>query len=135
MRERLEQIMDLRNEIEQLEKEIDRIKRTVKQDKVTGSLSEFPYTKTSFTITGYNYASNCETRGKEAEAARKLLELHDLTREIDQWLRSVESSKIRQIITYRYFDGLTWNDVAAKMGYRYSADGCRMTLKRFLKKY
>lgn len=64
-KEQLEQVNDLRNEIEQLEREIENIKKSEKQDVVTGSMTEHPYIQHSIVINGHNDASNCEIKPKE----------------------------------------------------------------------
>ncbi len=35
---------------------------------------------------------------------------------VEQYINSVEDSRMRSILTYRYIDGLSWQQVANKIG-------------------
>ncbi len=53
---------------------------------------------------------------------------------LEKYIAGIEDSFIRQIFTCRFVDGLTWQQVAQKLGGKNSADGVRMLSKRFLAK-
>jgi len=57
-------------------------------------------------------------------------ELNRLTR----YINSVEDSQIRQILSLRYINGLSWVQIAFALGGGNTADGVRMAHKRFLEK-
>jgi hypothetical protein len=54
--------------------------------------------------------------------------------EIEEFINSIDSSEIRQIIECRFLNGLSWNDTA-KVVYGFAGESTpRMALKRFLDK-
>lgn len=53
---------------------------------------------------------------------------------LSQYIQSIEDSRMRQIMIYRHIDGLTWPQVASKIGGGNTANGVRMSHERFLQK-
>lgn len=53
---------------------------------------------------------------------------------IESFIFGIDDSFMRQILQYRYIDGLSWNAVAVRMGGYYSADYLRIAHDRFLRK-
>lgn len=49
-------------------------------------------------------------------------------------INQIDNSRMRRLITLRYIEGLSWVQVARKMGKHHTADGCRMAVERFLAK-
>ena len=60
------------------------------------------------------------------------IKLLEITNEVERFIEKIENSAIRRMISYRFLDNMTWFQVAQRMGKRYTADGCRMTINRFL---
>lgn len=59
--------------------------------------------------------------------------LETLTDSVEQYIDSIEDSRKRNIMRYRYIDGMTWRETAKKLGPGNSEDAVRMEIKRFLK--
>ena len=59
-------------------------------------------------------------------------ELLDITIDIEEYLKGIDDSRIRQIIRYKYIDGKNWVQIGHLVNT--SADAARMELKRFFKK-
>lgn len=79
-----------------------------------------------------------ERRNRRKSFEVKLLEQLN---EVEDFVMSIESGKLRQIFILKYVDGLTWAKVAMAMNYRepnkrrmYSGDSCRLLCKRYLMK-
>lgn len=53
---------------------------------------------------------------------------------LNRYINSINDSLIRQILRYRYLDGLSWVAVAARCEGGNTASGCQMALQRFLSK-
>lgn len=75
----------------------------------------------------------------EAEPLKELLEhrLESCRQQLcclERYIASVEDSRVRQILTLRYEQGLSWVQVAQRMGGGNSESCVRMTVCRFLKK-
>ena len=51
------------------------------------------------------------------------------------YINSIEDSYIRQIMTLRYVNGLSWQQIAHHMGGGNTSDGVRMACNRYLKSH
>lgn len=58
---------------------------------------------------------------------------NELVTEVDKFINTLNDSRMRRMITYKYINGMDWNNVAYNMGVQYTADSCRMQMKRFFK--
>lgn len=133
-KEQLQQLRYLKSEIKMLKEQIENIEPTVVTDTVRGSSPYFPYIEQSFKIEGIDYEDyNRRIRRIEKQLRRRLDELVDLMEEANKFIDSIDDSLIRQIITLRYIDGLTWNEVAARIGGNNTAESVRKAAERFLK--
>lgn len=118
-KELLEQYSDICAELADLE----RAAGTLVSDVVSGSSGDYPYTKHSVTI-----------RGLPPEQHRaRIEELKRQKTEIEQFVFTMPNSKLRRIVTLRAIQGLSWRDVAAQMGHRYSEGSVKMIYNRILK--
>lgn len=118
----LEQLLDLRKEIRELDKKVERLQnQTVGKvtDKVHASMKEFPYTYTTKTITGYDEKVGKKQRRVLTDSELLLLKRRqqavDAEYKISQYINSIEDSRIRRIISLRYEEGLSWEKVAQKL--------------------
>lgn len=129
----LEQLYFLHKEISLLKDQINTLEPRVVTDKVSGSSYEFPYTLHNITITGLDEKEySRKLRRLERKLRLRLDELMNLVDEINEYISSQEDSEIRQILSLRYINGLTWHQVAKHLGY---ADESvpRKRCNRFLK--
>lgn len=97
---------------------------------VHGSRSEFPYTPTTFIVSGAEKYAD-DTRRLQDACAKKIAKKIS---EIEQWIASVDSSYIRQIIKLKYVDGLTWPAVSMRMGTHGDGTTERNALVRYCEK-
>ncbi|MBY6878480.1 hypothetical protein [Clostridium botulinum] len=133
-KEELKQLRYIKTEIESIKKQLSDLDYTVATDKVRGSSSHFPYVQRSFTITGVDY----EEYNRKAERLRRKLnkrikELIDLVEKTNEFIEDIEDSLTRQIISLRYINGLTWEEVAANVGGGTTTESVRKVAERFLK--
>ena len=54
--------------------------------------------------------------------------------EVEQYIRTIEDSRMRRIIQYRVIDGLSWYEVADRIGGKATSESCRKYFERFLGK-
>ncbi|HCL4447570.1 TPA: RNA polymerase subunit sigma-24 [Clostridium botulinum] len=133
-KEQLKQLRYLKTEIEAIKKQIDNLECTMAIDKVRGSSSHFPYVQRSFTIEGVDYEEyNRKTIRLRKKLSRRISELMDLVEETNGFIEGIEDSLTRQIISLRYINGLTWEDVAANVGGGTTTESVRKVAERFLK--
>lgn len=53
-------------------------------------------------------------------------------RAVEEFIKGIEDRQMRKIFVLRFVKGLTWIQIGHKVGG--TADGCRMAVKRYLKK-
>ncbi len=132
-------------EINYLKKEINLLRQKLQElsygdnesivaDKVKGSMDQFPYLPRSFTIVGREEMSEecLEQRNQMAVKIRaKTQALMEMVNNAFQYIESIQDSNVRQIFTYRYIDGLTWEQTGECMSY--SWETVRKKHDKFLK--
>ncbi|MHB9925505.1 RNA polymerase subunit sigma-24 [Clostridium botulinum] len=133
-KEELKQLRYIRSEIEVIKKQISDLDYTVATDKVRGSSSHFPYVQRSFTITGVDFLEyNRKAERLRRKLNKRIKELIDLVEKTNEFIEDIEDSLTRQIISLRYINGLTWEEVAANVGGGTTTESVRKVAERFLK--
>ena len=132
-KDQLRQLRHLKSEIRLLKQQIDNLESEIVTDRVRGSDVEHPYIEKTYIIRGLAYDRRKIKRLKE-KLQRRVDDLIDLVVEINEYIETIDDSLLRQIITLRHVNGLTWDQVAASIGGGNTADGVRMIHDRFLKR-
>lgn len=120
--------------IAETEKELRKLKkkRKVVIDKVRGSNPEFPYQPRSFGIAGttstYEHEDLIRNEEHILEVQKETAE--DLKQQVEEWLEEIPF-RMRRIIRYKFFNGLSWNETAALMKAR-SGESVRKEFQRFM---
>ena len=132
----LYQYIDACELIKDTEKEIQKIKqkrRNIVQDKVKGSMYDFPFAPQSFVIRGIEYSEDDEKKLREQEqllekqkAAAEAIKL-----EVEAWMAAIPM-RMQRIIRYKILEGLTWGEVAVRMGRKATADSVKKEFQRFM---
>ncbi len=138
----LEQYEDMKKErtdteqrIRQTEKELERFnKKYMVKDTVKGGSGGIQH----FTVEGFPYP---EYEQKKSLLLSRKLRLEHLEEklekqleEVEKFIDTIENSRKRRILKYKYVDGLSWRDVAKKMGPGNNEDSVRIEIKRFLER-
>ena len=132
------EIADLEERIQKLRKEIGRMESKDYQvsDSVKGTRKDGTYG--SIRITGYPYQlcqqKRWQLKRREDNLTKFQAELLELTNEVDDYINGLEDSRMRRMLRHKYLDGLSWVQVAHRMGKKYTADNCRVTVSNFLNK-
>ena len=133
-----EEIRDIRRRAERARGQMERMETegTV-LDAVKGTRQDGTFG--SIRIEGFPYADYEKRRRslqsyllKLAEMEEKLLEL---TNQAEEYINSIEDSRMRRIVQYRIMDGLSWYEVADRMGGKATSEGCRKYFERFFEKF
>ena len=128
--------LDLQDEIRILEKQIRKMEtsRCQVSDSVKGTRPDGTYG--SITITGFPvpdyYRRKKLLEKRKANLSKFELQLLELTNDVDDYINSLADSRMRRMIRYKFFDELSWVQVAHRMGGKYTADSCRKQIERFL---
>lgn len=133
----LSQYIDACELIKETEEDIRRIKRqrkTILQDRVHGSMEEFPYTAKSFKIQGIAYSAVSDP--DSLEAYERFLEERKAIAEgikiqVESWMNTIPQ-RMQRIIRMKFFEEKTWGEVAARLGRKATADGVRMEFNKFM---
>jgi polyhydroxyalkanoate synthesis regulator phasin len=136
-RKELSQLRHLGKEIELLKQQIANIeyKASMTHDIVKGSNTSWPYEAKTFHVEGIAMPEYDKRLGRlKNKLQRRLEELMEKREELEEYVDTVPDSLIRQIITLRYINGLSWQQVAQHIGGGNTADGVRKLCNRYIKK-
>lgn len=135
-KEILDEYIFLRQEIIGLEKRIEQIES---QSPTVADVVQNGY-KGRAVIRGYDLKRVEKIHLFE----QKLQERHDmcvnLRIKIEEFIKNIPKTELRQIFEYKYYDGMNWIQIAFLMNIkyntdRYNEDSVRMKHDRFLKKF
>ena len=132
----LKEYIDICELVEETKLELERLqgrRPTVAIDKVKGSMQDFPYSETSFKVEG---AVDSGSTQRKVDAQKCLLEaqikeMEKRKAKCERWISQVPV-RMQRIIRYKFFDRLSWERVADRMGRGATGDSVRMEFKRFL---
>lgn len=116
-REQLEEYSDIVAEIKDLE---TRLNNPV-YDVVSASSESFPYSQGKSRVSGVPGAVLYRQRLENLKT-QKL--------EIEKFIDTLPTSRQRRVVRLKVMDALSWNDIAAKMGYMHSVDSLRKCYTR-----
>ena len=132
-----EEIRDIRRRAERARGQMERMETegTV-LDAVKGTRQDGTFG--SIRIEGFPYADYEKRRRSLQSYLLKLEEMEEklleLTNQAEEYINSIEDSRMRRIVQYRIMDRLSWYEVADKMGGKATSDSCKKYFERFLKK-
>lgn len=131
----LEDYIDACEFIRETEAEIKRLKkkRRVVIDKVRGSNPDFPYQLQSFGIAGATttYANEDLIKSEEHILEMQKKQAEELKLGVEEWMKEIPF-RMQRIIRYKFFNRLSWEEVATLMGRKCTANGVRMEYQRFM---
>ena len=130
------QYIDACEAVKETEEQIRRLqknRKTVVVDAVKGSMHDFPFAEKSFKVTGIAH-SVLEDPGQldreELILEERKAAAAQIKSQVEAWLNTIPV-RMQRIIRYRDFDGLTWRQVAMKMGRKATEEGVRKEYQRF----
>ena len=108
---------ELVRETEAAIQKLNRKKKTVIQTNVKGSMHEFPYIEQHFKIQGSTFTvkDDSSLRYEEKLLEQQKTRAEQVKLQVEEWMLTVPS-RMQRIIRYRYLEGMTWEQVAGKMG-------------------
>lgn len=139
-KEILIQYSDLQQEIIELQEKKKKLEKQFKSfldggtvtDMVTGGNGGIQHFKIEgFPVVAYEKARNALQKNIQ-KIEDKYTELLELQNEVEEYIESIEDSRMRRIIRMRFIDKLTWNQVADNIGGGNTEDSVRMAFNRFI---
>ena len=130
-----EEVKEVRERIEKTEKQISRLEEDGNVvDSVCGGNGGIPHYK----IEGFPYPEYSRKKtllyARKATLASLEMELLETLNQVEEFIASVDDSRMRRIITLRFIDNLSWNKVADRIGGNNTEDSVRKAFTRFMEK-
>ncbi len=143
MKHLLLQYIDLMQEKEEIQKRINNLNKKLERINQEGNVKDAVKGGSggcqTFHIDGFPVAEEDETKYLLNKNIRLLRQReHDLMEkvvEVEEFLNTLDDSRMRRMITKRYIEGKQWYRVANEMGKQYTEESCRKQMKRFLENY
>ena len=132
-RDQKEEIKDLRCRIERLENQIEKIEQegTVMDSVMGGAGGTRRYVIEGFPYPEYSKKKS-RLRLNKAQLELAELELLEVTVEAEEYIQSINNSRIRRIIRCRFLDEMKWYQVALKIGGNATDESVRKEFERFI---
>lgn len=108
-------------------------RKTIIQTNVKGSNPEFPYQEQHFKIQGtaFTYQDDAREREEEELLEQRKAKAAEIKTQVEQWMLTVPV-RMQRIIRFKYFQGMSWDEVAAQIGRKATADSVKMEFRRFM---
>lgn len=129
----IKEIKEIQQDIEEKQKLKKQLESSVKRDVVKGGAGG----ERLYKISNYDKADIEETEYLINKNIRLLKEREkkaaEMIVEIEQFINTLDDSRMRRMISLKYIHGKTWYQVAQAMGKMYSPDSCKKQVQRFFK--
>lgn len=134
----LEQYIDACELIKETEADIQKLKKkkeTIVQTNVLGSNPEFPYNPQHFKIQGtiFTFREDSQLRMEEELLEKRKEDAEKIKTRVEEWMNTIPV-RMQRIIRYKIFEGLTWQQVAKKIGRKATENSVKMEYQRFMQK-
>ena len=139
-KEILIQYSDLQEEVKEVRERInkteDQISKIEKDGNVIDSVCGGNGGIQHFKIEGFPYPEYSRKKtllyARKATLASLEMELMETLNQVEEFIASVEDSRMRRIITLRFIDNLSWNKVADRIGGNNTEDSVKKAFYRFM---
>ena len=128
-----EEVKEVRERIDKTEKQIAKIEDEGNVvDSVCGGNGGIQH----FKIEGFPYPEYSRKKtllyARKATLASLEMELLETLNQVEEFIASVDDSRMRRIITLRFIDNLSWNKVADRIGGNNTEDSVKKAFYRFM---
>ena len=139
-KEILIQYSDLQEEVKEVRERInkteDQIAKIEKDGNVVDSVCGGNGGIQHFKIEGFPYPEYSRKKtllyARKATLASLEMELMETLNQVEEFIASVDDSRMRRIITLRFIDNLSWNKVADRIGGNNTEDSVKKSFYRFM---
>lgn len=133
----LQEYMDACELVKETEQDIERLQKkekTILTGNVKGSMADFPYTETHFKIAGtaFDVEDDIQLRMEEKMLRERKEQAAVIRKQVEEWMNTIPV-RMQRIIRYKFFEKLSWEETARRIGRRATGDGIRMELNNFMK--
>lgn len=122
--------------VQETERDIRALKKkrkTIIQTNVSGSNPDFPYQPQHFKIEGtvFTCADDSALRRDEGLLECRKANAEKIKQNVEEWMLTIPA-RMQRIIRWKFFEELTWEEVAVKMGRKATGDSVRLEFQRFM---
>lgn len=133
----LSEYIDACELIKETEQDIDRLrkrKQTIVTGSVKGSMNDFPFAETHFKIEGtpYTYSDDLRLRAEEKLLEERKASAERIKVEVEAWMNTIPV-RMQRIIRYKFFEGMSWEQTASRIGRNTTEEGVKKEFQRFMK--
>lgn len=137
----LEQYINLQQERKEKQVAVNKIQKRLDEMEVRGykvfdSVSGGDGGNQHFKIEGFPYPEYHRQKdlllARQNELIKINYKIDKQLAAVEQYINSVDDSRMRRMLTFRYIDGLSWQQVAKRIGGGNTANGMRMAVERYL---
>lgn len=123
--------------IKETEQDITRLrkrKQTIVTGSVKGSMNDFPYAEKHFKVEGtpYTYSDDLRLRREEKLLEERKDNAEKIKTEVEAWVNTIPV-RMQRIIRYKFFEGLSWEQSAGKIGKKATGESIKKEYQRFMK--
>lgn len=123
--------------VKETERDIRALKKkrkTIIQTTVQRSNPDFPYEQKHVKIEGtvFTCADDSALRRDEGLLERRKANAEKIKQNVEEWMLTIPA-RMQRIIRWKLFEGLTWEETAAKLGRKATGDSVRMEFTNFMK--
>lgn len=124
--------------VKETQKDIARLqkrKRTIVTGNVKGSMNDFPYAETHFKVEGtpYTYSDDVRIRAEEVLLHERQQKAEEVKLAVEEWMTGIPM-RMQRIIRYHFFDGLSWEETAERIGRKATGESIKKEFQRFMGK-
>lgn len=137
LKQKLSQYIDIREEIKMLEKRIEKLEKSARDivsDVVDDTTSSFPIIQVHTKIQGTDIKTIHKLDKLKAILNERYDKLLKVKIEVEEFIDTIPTSRLRRIYEYRYLDGYSWIKISQLIGSKSTEDSIRMEHDRFLAK-
>ena len=143
----LDQYSDLRKEIEEVQEKIDKLNVEIPKiekriheiengEKVKDKVRGGDGGNQSFNIEGIpikEYSKKLLLIQRKTTLELLKLEIEQKQNDVEEYIASIDDSRMRRIVSMRFIDNLSWNEVADRIGGGNTEGSVKMAFQRFMK--
>lgn len=121
--------------VKETEADIQKLRKTeVVHDKVSGSNPDFPFQAQNFNISGQveHYMESSELEKEKQLLQDRMVKARYKKNMVEKWMANAPA-RIQRLVRLKYFERLSWEQVAERLGGNSSGESIKKEFQRFMK--
>lgn len=121
--------------VKETEADIQKLRKTeMVHDKVSGSNPDFPFQAQNFNISGQveHYMESSELEKEKQLLQDRMVKARYKKIMVEKWMANAPA-RIQRLVRLKYFERLSWEQVAERLGGNSSGESIKKEFQRFMK--